>query len=411
MRRTATANRVGWAVIDQALSSGTNFIVVFIVARTAGLDDLGSFTLAMTFFLLGYEIARALSCDVLAIRVAELDSRAGLTGAVSAAALVGVVTSAFTLTAGFAVSGETGSAIRIMGCFVGLAIVQEGIRNGLIAIGEPRKAVLIDLVWVLTQAVTMAWYLTLDDPTSASALTAWGVAASLSALAGLGIADVRPRLGAAMQWLSTERHLWRPILAEAVVRVGFFQATVVILAGVLGVAELGRFRATQILFGPISALILLAPAVGVPEASRRPERDDGLRFSRLVSGCLAALVVVVWALVSAIPDDVGELALGDSWAGTQALIAPIAVAETASAVLVGSFIFLRSRGLVETTLKLRIIAGPMVIIGGCVGALTGGIVGAAWGIGIARSASFVLGWGTAVRHRSPAASPKMESVS
>ncbi|MDH4171258.1 MAG: hypothetical protein OEW42_16875, partial [Acidimicrobiia bacterium] len=80
---TKVSARVSWSVLDQGLSSLTNFAAALVVARTLGLDSLGGYAVAFTTFTLAVELGRALGVEALAIRIGGVDESAGVDGAVS----------------------------------------------------------------------------------------------------------------------------------------------------------------------------------------------------------------------------------------------------------------------------------------------------------------------------------------
>ena len=57
--------RFGWAFADQLLSSGTNFLLNVLVARTVGVRDLGAFSVAYATYTFSLGGVRAIASELL----------------------------------------------------------------------------------------------------------------------------------------------------------------------------------------------------------------------------------------------------------------------------------------------------------------------------------------------------------
>src|SRR5215468_11023047 len=62
------ARRLGWGVVDQGVSSLTNFAVTLYVARTLGATQFGAFSLAYVTYSFVLNASRGLATDPLMVR-------------------------------------------------------------------------------------------------------------------------------------------------------------------------------------------------------------------------------------------------------------------------------------------------------------------------------------------------------
>lgn len=366
------------------MSSLTNFAVAYIVARELGLAELGAFVLVFALHALLIETSRATSAEVLAMEVASEPTTDDIDGAISTVCVIGILGGLSFIIAGAFTTSVTSEALTAIGLFTTFAAIQDGTRNTLIAIGKAKQAAISDFVWVLTQVTTFTIVLSWSTVTVSSAIAAWGTAAAVAAFAGVRLANARLSALASLQWIGSRRAVIRPLLLEAVGRAGFLQLATIVIVSILTIDELGRLRASEMLFGPIAALIIVIPHIAVPEATRA--RSDGaLRTVALASSFVpAAAAILLLVSIGLTPDSFGEVLLADNWEPARALALPAAALTFGSAALVGAFVGLRGRGRVRETLQLRILGGVLVLTLGSCGALIDGITLAAWGIALAR---------------------------
>ena len=389
---TKVSARVSWSVLDQGLSSLTNFAAALVVARTLGLDSLGGYAVAFTTFTLAVELGRALGVEALAIRIGGVDESDGVDGAVSVAALVGVVAAAVAVPAGLVVGGPVGQALLSMSLFVIFAVVQDALRTSFIAVGRPGRAIVSDGAWVLVQVLSLVWLLRLPEPSAGAGVAAWGMAAAVAAVFTILVFDVRVRPALALRWLRTHVDLWPGLLGEALLRAGLFQVTILVVAAIVGAAEMGRLRAAQVLFGPASMAVLLAPQIGVPEAVRRHTAAGVRRVAVTTAAVLVGLTLATALVVLVLPDSLGEAVLAENWAGAKSLALPVAGMIAASGLVTGGFVGLRAHARVDLTLRLRAGSSPAVLAAGAGAAQLGGVGPAALAIAGARVAMGFVTW-------------------
>src|SRR6476620_11142936 len=100
--------RFGWAFADQLLSSGTNFLLGVLVARTVGVRDLGAFSVAYATFTFSLGGVRSVASELLVIRhgaLATQEWRDGIKRSTGTALLAGIVIGAGSLIAAVVLDG------------------------------------------------------------------------------------------------------------------------------------------------------------------------------------------------------------------------------------------------------------------------------------------------------------------
>ena len=111
---TSVVRRFGWAFADQLLSSGTNFLLGVLVARTVDVRDLGAFSVAYATFTFSLGGVRAVASELLIIRhgaLSEHEWRDGIKRSTGTALLAGIIIGAGSLIAGAILGGADGTEL------------------------------------------------------------------------------------------------------------------------------------------------------------------------------------------------------------------------------------------------------------------------------------------------------------
>jgi len=378
------AGRAGWALLDQGISSFTNFALGILIARSVSADEFGAFSLAFATYVVIVNLARALGTQPLVIRysgVTPMQWRRGAAAAMGTMFVTGIVIGLFCIAGGALGGGTAGLTFVALGIALPALLVQDGWRFVFFAGGRDRDAVITDFVW----AVALIGFLiaaTRLTPGAPGAVLGWGASAVLGGLVGAWRAGVIPRPRQTRSWLHEHRDLVGRFSAEVLIGLGANQATIYVVGFTAGLAEAGSLRAAQILLGPMHVVLQAAHLIAVPEGVRirlrRPERF------RLAIGGLSiglASVIGLWVLVLALlPVNVGQALLGDSWAEAQLVLVPLGLALVAQGVSGGALVGLRVLADAKSSLRARILDSTFSFVLGVGGALLGGAIGAAWGV-------------------------------
>ena len=122
------AARVGWGFADQAISSLSNFLLGFFVARNVDTATFGAFSVAYMTYVVVLGIARGAVAQPLIVRYsnASLDDwRAGSARAAGFAMGIGLVVGAVCVVAGLALGGLVGPGLVVIGIGLPGLLVQD----------------------------------------------------------------------------------------------------------------------------------------------------------------------------------------------------------------------------------------------------------------------------------------------
>ncbi len=388
-QRLRMATVAGWGFADQALSSLTNFVLGFIVARTFDTEALGAFALVFNTYLLFLNIARPLAMEPLMIRFSGVPAeqwRRVTEAAVGLSLVIGLAGALATCTAGAVLGGVLGEGLVVTGMLLPGLLVQDSWRLAFFAAGRGRAALLNDLVWALVLFPGMALALLVLHLDVAGFIGVWGLSATAAAVVGVAQAGLVPRPDRAIGWLREQRVLAAPLTLESIVGVGGQQIASFGVAAVAGLATVGALRAAQLLLGPLLVVFQGVQLIAIPEGRRILRRSRmALRRACRWYGLAMASVVIAWgALMVLVPHDLGLLVLRDNWGPAQQVILPLAVAWglgfAGAALVVGLRVLARGRRVVIAGVASSLLSGVGLVVGaaiaGAVGAAVGNAVGA-----------------------------------
>jgi O-antigen/teichoic acid export membrane protein len=377
--------RAAWTILDQTLSSASNFALAVIVARQVGTTEYGVFAIGFTIYALALGVSRALSTDPLVVRFSHKsldDQREEAGTAAGTAILFGVVLGGLLVAAAFLAGPPLRSSLLTFGVGLPFLLWQDSYRYQFVASRRPQLAALNDLVWLLALSALFAIAVQADASTAAPYVVAWSAAAGCAALVGMAYARAWPRGRGALHWLRLHADLNVRFAVEFLMISGAPQLVLLVVAAVSGYSEAGGLRGAIVLLGPVILLATGAAIATVPEGVRLKDRDPA-RLRRVV--CLVAatlsVVVVVWsAAASQLPDRAGEALLGETWHLAQEITFPLGLAVAGTAASVGLAAGLRSLAAARRSLLATIPAVLLLVAGGIAGGLLGGGVGAARGM-------------------------------
>lgn len=411
VERHGATRRVAWGLLDQVLSSASNFIVTIIAARSLTAAGFGAFALAMVVVMVTVFVARGLASDPLATRHAGHDDvtqrRAGRAGS-STAVLSALVVAVLAAVAGLLAGGALGRVLLVMAaCLPGITL-QDYLRYVLIVRGRARDTFLNDLFWFVVQFPLMAAALAVGGD-AALLLAAWGVAGTLAA--GLGLWQAGTGLGAlelVRPWLREHRDLWPFFVLDNLVYQATNLVVVVVISVATSLADVGGFRAAMTVYAPLAIIGRGIVGVAVPELARR--RDDPLAVERasLVVGGVLAPMALVWAVVaSSLPDSWGRAAFGASWALAEPLVLLAGVSVAAGQFAVGTAVGIRALGAGRQGLLARAVVSGLALVAAAVGGVLDGAYGVMVALALTAPAQVATWWWLLAQAvRRPAVSPR-----
>jgi O-antigen/teichoic acid export membrane protein len=398
-RRSRTAGRrLGWGIADQAVSSLTNFAVSIFVVRTLGAVQFGAFSLAYVTYGFALNASRGLATDPLLVRFSGTDLptwRRAVADCTGTATVTGLATGVCALGAAALLHGTTSAAFLALGITLPGLMLQDSWRFSFFALGRGSQAFLNDMVWagVLIPALLLLqatghkdvfWY-----------VLVWGAAATVAAAAGAAQARVAPRLSGIRRWVSDHRDLGPRYVAEGTSHSAAIQLRTYGFSLILGLAAVGYIAATYTLMGPMMVLFAGTSLFALPEAARVLRRSPRRMrmFCVLVSSTLAG-AALGWGviLLVTVPRGLGAWLLGPVWQPAYPLVLPIAISYLGTAIGVGAGMGLHALGASRRSLRLMLIVSVVVVACALLGAIAGGVIGAARGIAVAEWTGGLLGW-------------------
>jgi O-antigen/teichoic acid export membrane protein len=381
---SSSRSRAIWTLVDQVLSSGTNAVMSFVIARSVTPSEFGAFGIAFAIFSLMIGFSKAAGTSPLGIRFADASPRAfraaGMAGT-GTALMVGLASGAVTLVVGLAVGGPVGASLVAMGLVFPALLLQDAWRQVFFAEGRPAAAAVNDGVWAIVQFTAIGALIVRDVSTSWAMLLAWGGAAAVAAVLGIYQAGFSPATGQVRAWLVEHRDINGYMSAEYLTVQGAQQASTLLL-GTLGAIDLvGALRGVQTLLGPTTILAVGIVSWAIPEFSRRRDMSAAarVRAAYALSGVIVAVGVVWGTIFLVLPTSVGHALLGDTWGQTHHLLALSIVQQAGPAATVGPACMLYALGKAKLTFRANLILAPQLLVYPVVGLELGGATGAVVG--------------------------------
>lgn len=389
--------RASWGIVDQLISSGSNFAVVALVAATSSVDEFGAFAVAYTVYALALGVQRAVGGEILLLRVEQESDRLALDGArlVGLATLLGIASGALLAFASLAVEPEVAGNLRALGAVLPFLLAQDALRYYFFASRRPTEAVLNDAVWAALALVPFATIAFLAVDTSPNLLILiWGAGAAVSAILGLTRARTAPRLEGFHLWFSEDRRRVSSFLADFVLTAGAFLLALQMISIIAGIGAIAAMHGAQLLFTPFAAVVSGARIIILPalaNVSHRPNTELRRRV-RIAAQILYGFAIGWAALVLVVPDPIGRVILGDTWSAAKPLLPWVAVYWVARTGALPALDGLRALGGGRRLVALGAITGSLIMIAAVAGSWLDGALGATIGLTGALLVSVVLWW-------------------
>jgi O-antigen/teichoic acid export membrane protein len=401
--------QVSWGLVDQGFSSVTNFGLTVIAGRLLGPDGLGVVYIGFAIYLLVLSFQRALVTDPLVVSSAALDpdrrqaaGRAALTLVLAA----GIVSGASMLLLALVIPGPVGRGLALFAPWMPLSLTQDFWRALHFRDRRGAAAAANDGVWVaaMALAVPLAWWTRSEWVIVAT----WGAGASLGGLFGFVQTRMRPvRASAAWRWWRREASaLGRWLGVENALIAAQHQVLVVVLAGLLGAADVGGLRAMEAVFAPTT---LVGEAMGLPglpllseslSRSFAAARRWALRLSLITLGLVLAFLLVA----GSVRTQLLALVFGDSFRTFARLVVPIGLGQVAFAAGSGFWLLAKAASRGRALVLARIVGSTTTLVAAGILASVHGITGAAWGMALGTAVGACV---IATLTRREAGSPRM----
>jgi O-antigen/teichoic acid export membrane protein len=392
------ARRLGWGIVDQGASSLTNFAVTLYVARTLGATQFGAFSLAYVTYSFVLNASRGLSTDPLMVRFSGTNMyswRRAVGRCTGTALIVGLAGAAGVFVATAFLHGTARMAFLALGLTLPGLMLQDSWRYAFFALGRGSQAFLNDMVWLMA---LIPGLILLRENGSANVfwfILCWGAAGAVGAAVGPLQARVLPKPLKAWEWIRRHRDLGPRYFAENTSNGGATQLRTYGIGLILGLAAVGYVQAAQTLMGPFLVIFMGISLVTVPEAGRILRRSPRhLWLFCLLVGAGLALAGFLWgmALLIALPEGLGQLALKGLWQPTYPLILPLTISVIGACFTAGAAAGLHALGAAPRSLRAMVVSSILFLGCGLEGAALGGPVGAMRGAAVATCIGALVWW-------------------
>lgn len=352
--------RATLTVLDQATSSLSNVLVVFLAVRTMSTSDFGLLSAAMVACTALLMVSRATLGSSVAFAAAD-----GLRGVADEArvsmgvlVLLGPACFGLVLFTAWVVAGDYPPAfVWIVALTTPVVLVQDQLRFAASAAKTPGTALAADVLWVaivLAIPITSAYAST--PWTTTSLLGAWAAGALLASALLVARLRLLPSIRGLRHWVATTGRARLQTATGASIRAVSGVARLSAIGALAGTAVLGALSAGQLLMTPLNLLAALIPFGLAPIAARRQMRGGDSRRIYVGAGALLGAVALGWGVICAlIPEDVGAQLLGPSWDAAESLIWPMTVMSSAILVTTAGFYALLSAGQSHHYMRVQVL--------------------------------------------------------
>lgn len=382
----ALLRRLSLGVIDQMLSSGSNFVALLLGARYLDPQQFGSYSLVLLSYTLTLGVVRALCSEAMLVRPGEGFSEQHHRARLATGAAVWIGIGAATAFAGLSLStqGALSNGLVILALAIPGLLVQDTLRYAAFSRGDPKAAVISDGIWAFGQMMGFAILVTFGHPSAYLMLLAWSVPGVLGGCHQMFRERVLPAVRQRITWIIRNGDLSVRYALDFLSGAGAGQLAAYVLVIAADLAAVGSIRGAQTLFGPVNILLTGAYIVLVPEGRRAAQRST--RYLTLVSAGAAAAFAAVAAgmlvVFLALRPAQGQLLLGSTWPAARVVIVPVGLASVAGGLIAGATAGLRSLSASRELLRVRLITIPTTLALPLVGAIGWKASGLAYGIAL-----------------------------
>jgi O-antigen/teichoic acid export membrane protein len=382
-------------MVDQVLSSGTQLLLIVLVARNADPTTFGAVSVALIVHGLLMGLVRAGVGEIVLLRCrANLSAvRREACSGLFVALLAGVVSALCLAVVGVAVGGEVGPFLLLMALAAPFVYMQDVLRS--VAYGEGRvdQAVLVDGVWMVVQVGVSAVLLVAGDVTPTGLVLAWVLGAAVAALTVGPYRRMWPRPVAVRRWWAEERARSSGFIADFLVSNGMWQAAFLLLGVVMPLDELGALRVAIVSVSPLANLMAGVRSLVLANLAGLRDRPAlALRRAAQVGACLAAAGTAYGIALVLLPDSWGAELFGETWAEAATFVGIVAVSEVVRLPTFAAIDLVKVLGAPLDLVRTRLTSSTGVVTGLLIGGIVGGPPGAAVGTTIGYTLSGVVWW-------------------
>lgn len=392
------AGRASWGLLDQVLSSATNFALSIFVAATVSPRQFGAFSVVYGAYGLCLGLSAGIASTPLIVRFSTATGpslRRAERASVGTALAVGLVGCGISLAAAPFLGATVTPALRALGLMLPGLLVQDAWRFAFMARGRPALAATNDGVWTVLQVIGTLALLKADAVSATSMILVWGGAATCAALVGCVQAGAWPAVTKTGAWLREQRDLGPRYAVESIAHRSGAWLAIAAVGAIAGLPAVAGLRGAFLLVtGPLNLLFVGAAFVAVPEAVRlykeSPDRLPGV--TRVISWSITAIAAGWCAVVLTLADRFGPQLLGSTWPLAKPLLLVLAAFALAQALAIGPAQGLWALGAARESVRTQLANVTLMLITTSLGAVLDGARGAAIGLVATSIGSTLLWW-------------------
>jgi O-antigen/teichoic acid export membrane protein len=393
------AQRFGWGLADQAMSSLSNAMMSFYVARELGPAKYGAFSIAYVTYSFALNASRGISTEPLLVRYSNSSLQAwrlAVSRSTGTAVVAGIVMGCCSIVVGILFHGTVGLGFIALGLVLPGLMLQDSWRYAFFALGRGSQSFLNDTVWTIAMLAAVVVLHVTHHGSVFWFILVWGLSATFAACVGPLQSRVVPDPVGAREWWSLHRDLGLRFLAENASNAGATQLRTYCIGGIAGLATVGVVQAAGLLMGPFLVVFMGISIVTVPEAARILENSPQhlRRYCLLVGGGLMC-ACALWGigLIVTIPRGLGALLLGQQlWRPAFRLIIPYTISLMGVCVSDGLNAGLHALGAARRSMRSMILTSAIFLSLSIAGTYLDGAVGTVYGSAVATWIGTVLWW-------------------
>jgi hypothetical protein len=195
-------------------------------------------------------------------------------------------------------------------------------------------------------------------------------------------------------WLREQRDLAPRYFVEFVVLSGAAQLRLLLVGAIADLAVVGALRGGQVLLGALHPLTYGLQLTLVPDAVRAARHSTAplRQLTIRLAAALAAVSLIFGVGLMLLPDTVGLALLGATWTDARPTLPGQTLIVAASGAALGALVGLRALAAASRSMRARIVASGLGLIGAVAGAATGDAAVCALLIGAGVSAGALVWW-------------------
>jgi O-antigen/teichoic acid export membrane protein len=386
-------------MMDQAVSSLTNFAVVLLALRTVGPAQFGAFSLAYVTYGFVLSASRGLVTGPLQVRFSGTGLpawRRAVAQCTGTAVVVGLVCGVGILAAALLLPGTARVAFIALGLTLPGLLLQDSWRYAFFALGRGSQAFLNDTIWALALVPALGLLRVTGHQEVFWFILAWGAAAAVAAAAGAWQAGAVPSPVRAWEWVRAHRDLGFRYMVESMSINGASQLRTYAVGIIVGLTAIGYLTAANTLMGPFMVIYLGMTLVTVPEAVRAMRRSPRhLRLFCLLAGVGLAVMCLAWGvmLLVVLPRGFGDWLLGPIWRPAYPLVLPLTLSIMGGCIDSGATSGLHALGAARRSLRAGLVAAAIYLVCTVVGTFADGVEGMVWGLALGTWVGALVWWG------------------